>query len=170
MRAGLLLLAPFLLLAGCAAQPCDPRADRNIFQVGNCVVGGGYQSRVDVLQQRVAVAEAEQAAAARDLEAARARRDSVAAEQARLRNDLATERTRTARLEREIGQARDAGRLNRQRLAELEGEAARLRQEQEALRNAPPTEDLRRRNEELSRRRQAIEGSLADMNRELRRE
>lgn len=168
MRAPLIL--GLLLLAGCAAQPCDPRADRNIFQVGNCVVGGGYQQRVDVLQQRVEVAEAEQAAAARELDAARARRDGVAAEQARLRNDLAAERTRTARLEREIGQAREAGRLNRQRLAGLESEAAQLRQDQEALRNAPPTEELRRRNEDLARRRQEIEGSLSDMNRELRRQ
>jgi len=159
-----------LLLAGCAAQPCDPRADRNIFQVGNCVVGGGYQGRVDVLQQRVTIAEAEQAAAQRELDTARGRRDTVALEQARLRSDLAAERTRTARLEREIGRAREAGRGNRDRLAQLEGEAARLRQEQEALRDAPPSDALRRRSDELSRQRQALEGSLADMNRELRRE
>jgi len=172
MRAPALIAALIgaLLLAGCAAQPCDPRADRNIFQVGNCVIGGGYQGRVDGLQQRVALAEAEQAQAARDLEVARAQRDSVAAEQARLRNDLAAERTRTARLERDLAQAREAGRLDRQRLAGLENEAARLRREQEALRDAPPTEAVRRRNDALSRERQAIEGSLGDMNRELRRQ
>ena len=164
------LVALVLVLGGCTAQPCDPRADRNIFQVGNCVIGGGYQQRVDTLQVRLDQAEADQATARRDLDAARARRDGASAEAAELRVVLANERARTVRLEREIVAARESGRINRQRLGELEADLARVRQEQDALRGAAPGDSVRRRSEDLSRQRQAIEGSLGDMNRMLRRE
>ena len=44
--------APVLLLSACGPQQnCDPSRDRSIFQVGGCVMGGGYQQRVDRLSE-----------------------------------------------------------------------------------------------------------------------
>jgi chromosome segregation ATPase len=170
MRPPALGLLAALALAGCANQPCDPNVDNNIFQVGRCVAGGGYQQRVDTLQARLQQAEAEQATAQRQADEARARRDRAAAEQAQLRADLAAERARATRLERDIATARERGRVDRERLAQLEGELGRLQAEQEQLRNAAPGEALRRRHEDLSRQRQAIEGTLSNLNRSAQRE
>ena len=62
-----LALAPLLLVSACATQPCNPSADRNIFQVGGCVMGGGYQQRQDALRAQLNQAMASQAEADRAL-------------------------------------------------------------------------------------------------------
>jgi len=58
------LALPATLLAGCGPQSsCDPARDRSIFQVGGCVMGGGYQQRVDRLSAEAHRAEADRASA-----------------------------------------------------------------------------------------------------------
>jgi chromosome segregation ATPase len=163
-------VAGLLALAGCANQPCDPHADRSIFQVGGCVMGGGYQQRVDVLQAQINQAEAEQAATERNLAAARSRRDSLAVEQAQLRTELAAERTRSARMNREIAALRDRRGADRERVDALEARITQLRAEQDQLRDQMPGETTRRRHEELASQRRTLERSLAEVNRSVQRE
>ncbi|MGX9964300.1 hypothetical protein ACVFYP_13300 [Roseomonas sp. F4] len=165
-----LALPLLLLIAACANQPCDPRADRNILQVGNCVLSGSYQQRVDSMQARLSQAEADQRLAADQLAAARRGRDAVEVERAQLRSDLASERLRTTQIERDIAAARARGNVNRDRLAAIEGQLATLRAEQEALRNQQPGPETQRQLADVQRRRQALEGTFRDIGRAVVRE
>jgi chromosome segregation ATPase len=170
MRRATASLPAILLLAGCATQPCDPNADRSIFQVGGCVMGGGYQQRVDTMQANLAGAQAQQADAQRAAAAAAAQRDRSLAEESQLRAELARERARTAQMQRDVAALRDSGRGDRERLAALQAELGALRAEQDRLGSAAPGPDARRRQQALVERRQQVERDLEAAGRAVRPE
>jgi chromosome segregation ATPase len=161
MRAALRLAwlaAPALLLAGCGPQQnCDPSRDRSIFQVGGCVVGGGYQQRVDRLSAEADRAEADRAAAEADRRAAESRRDAAASRAAGLRAELASQQTRSIALERDIQAARNRTRMDQQRLGQLEQDLAGLRAEQDRLRAAPASPQQQQQLQDLRRRQETLE-------------
>ena len=152
------LALPAALLAGCGPQAsCDPARDRSIFQVGGCVMGGGYQQRVDRLSTEADRAEADRAAAEADRRAAESRRDTAASRAAALRADLATQQTRSIALERDIQAARARGRMDQQRLNQMEQDLTSLRAEQERVRGAPPSPQQQQQLQDLRRRQDALE-------------
>ncbi len=160
------LALPAALLAGCGPQSsCDPARDRSIFQVGGCVMGGGYQQRVDRLSAEADRAEADRAAAEADRRAAEARRDTAASRAATLRAELATQQTRSIALERDIQAARARGRMDQQRLSQLEQNLAGLRAEQERLRGAPPSPQQQQQLQDLRRRQDALESQWDQLRR-----
>lgn len=163
-------LAAVLALAGCAGQTCDPRARDNIFQVGACAIGSGYQTRLDALRAEASRAEGEQAEALRERDLAQGRRDRLATEQAQLRADLAGERARSARMAGELAALRDRRGADRDRVAALDASLAGLREQQERLRAEAPGEAARRRHEELAAQRRTLERSLSEVNRSVQRE
>ncbi|CAH2603857.1 conserved protein of unknown function [Rhodovastum atsumiense] len=159
------VLALTLGLAACANQPCDPHRDRNIFTVGGCLVGGGYQARVDQLQVDLAQVEQERNAAEQDARAAMARRDQAAAAQARLRVDIADERARVLMLQQSIASARSRAGADQKRLAQLQQDLGQLRGEQERLQaeaatrpDAPPR--LREEQQQQQQRVRALEQAV----------
>jgi chromosome segregation ATPase len=152
------LALPAALLAGCGPQAsCDPARDRSIFQVGGCVVGGGYQQRVDRLSTEADRAEADRVSADADRRAAEARRDTAASRAAGLRSELASQQTRSIALERDIQAARARGRMDQQRLGQLEQDLTGLRAEQERLRAAPPSPQQQQQLQDLRRRQDSLE-------------
>jgi chromosome segregation ATPase len=160
------LVLPATLLAGCGPQSsCDPARDRSIFQVGGCVVGGGYQQRVDRLSSEADRAEADRAAAEADRRAAESRRDASASRAAALRADLATQQTRSIALERDIQAARSRGRMDQQRLNQLEQDLTRLRAEQERVRGSPPSPQQQQQLQDLRRRQDALESQWDQLRR-----
>jgi chromosome segregation ATPase len=138
-------LGAALLLAGCAAEPCDPRRDTSIFQVAGCTWGGGYDSRVATLQADLDRAEADVARARAERDRALGGGQRVAAERASLRMDLANNQARALRLERDIAAAREQRSVNERRAADLQREAASLRAQADQLRNAEGDPALRQR-------------------------
>jgi chromosome segregation ATPase len=152
-----LLLAATALASCSPQQACDPSRDRSIFQVGGCVVGGGYQQRVDRLAEAADRAEADRAAAEADRRAAEARRDTAASRAAGLRAELASQQTRSIALERDIQAARARGRMDQQRLTQLEQELTSLRAEQDRLRAADTGPQQQQRLQDLRRRQDSLE-------------
>lgn len=160
------LVLPAAVLAGCGPQSsCDPGRDRSIFQVGGCVVGGGYQQRVDRLSSEADRAEADRAAAEADRRAAESRRDTAASRAAGLRAELATLQTRSIALERDIQAARSRGSMDQQRLTQLEQGLTSLRAEQERVRGAPPSPQQQQQLQDLRRRQEALESQWDQLRR-----
>jgi hypothetical protein len=160
------LALPAALLAGCGPQAsCDPSRDRSIFQVGGCVMGGGYQQRVDRLSAAADQAEADRAAAEADRRAAEARRDTAASRAAALRAELASLQTRSIALERDIQAARSRGRMDQQRLNQLEQDLTALRAEQDRVRSAPPSPQQQQQLQDLRRRQDALESQWDQLRR-----
>src|ERR1700759_4680615 len=102
----LLVLAVPLTAAACAAGPCDATRDNNIFTVGNCVMGGGYDRNLDLRRRDLFIAGTEANAASYDANRAGQRYQATAAEAAALRNRLASDQARTAQMQRRIANAR----------------------------------------------------------------
>jgi chromosome segregation ATPase len=157
-----LALVPLLLASACATQPCNPGADRNIFQVGGCVIGGGYQKRQDALQAQLNQATASQAEAERALAKARASRDDAATQRAELQATLAAESTRSLRLQRELASVQGSTHADQQRLQQLQAQLAEVNAELEGLRASAPSDAVRRRVASAQRRQDELNRMVQD--------
>lgn len=157
-----LALAPLLLASGCATQPCNPGADRNIFQVGGCVIGGGYQQRQDTLQAQLSQAIASQAEADRALVEARTGNNEAATRRAELQAALAAENTRSLRLQRELASVQGGTRADQQRLQQLQAELAEVNAELGRLRTSGPSEAVRQRFAAAQRRHDELNRMVQD--------
>jgi len=140
-----LACAVLLAAAGCATQPCDPHADRNIFQVGGCIMGGGYQQRQDALQGRLDQANLARGAAQADLADAMAQRDATAARRAELEATLAGQRVRSQQMQWDLAAVQGRTAQDQQRLQQIQAQLTEVNGELERLRANAPSEELRQR-------------------------
>lgn len=144
------------LLAGCAAQDCDPRNAGFLSGIG-CAASGSYGQRTAYQQQALGAAST-QALDARD--AAIEQGDRATNAQA-----AATAATRRLRqmdasidgLRAQLSATQRRAGTDQARLAEARGELARLEQERAAAGRAPSEQQLR----ELDRRRRSLGALLA---------
>lgn len=124
------------LLAGCAAQQCDPNS-AGLFGGIGCGVGDGYSERTHALEQQKGVAQQTEAAVKSEADQAKANSDAAAAQVQELKQKLAGigDAVNDDRTKIDGMRARDA--IQEREIARLKAENDKLHQQIQAQMKAP---------------------------------